>query len=67
MILTIDQALNDQNISAVESALFDLNKAGVRDTNFLPSLEQFVTSKDSKINFEELSTIPTSTKFWYEQ
>lgn len=67
MILTIDQALNDQNIAAVESALFDLNKVGVRDENFLPSLEQFVTSKDSKINFEELSLVQNPTKFWFEQ
>lgn len=67
MILTIDQAFSDANFAQLEQALFDLNKVGVLDPNFLPSIEQHIQSQDSRINFEEVSRTDRSFQFHFEQ
>lgn len=61
-ILTVDQAFNDSNFEQLEDALFELNKAGVYDSNFLPLVQNYIDSRDSSANFNELKFEETQTK-----
>lgn len=54
-IMTIDEAFNQENYQVVENALFDLNKAGIFDPNFLPLARQFATNIESESIILELT------------
>lgn len=65
-ILTINDAFLDDNFLLVEDALFELNKRGVYDPNFLPEVVKHLTSRQAQFNFTELNVAPQVEKFFLQ-
>jgi len=61
-ILTVDQAFNDSNFEIIEKAIFELNKNGIYDPNFLTLTQSLIDSRDAAANWNELNFRPVSSQ-----
>lgn len=61
-ILTVDQAFNDSNFEIIEKAIFEFNKNGIYDPNFLPLTQSLIDSRDAAANWNELNFRPAPTQ-----
>lgn len=46
-LLTLDEAFSPVEFEQTEAALFDMNKVGVYDPNFIPTVRQNLSSLDA--------------------